>query len=256
MSRPLANADIPFSAFLFIAISLIPVSASADTLRLAVAANFTDVTRVIVPRFEQASGHTVKVSFGSTGKLYAQTIHGAPFDLFLAADAARPRRLVDEGHAVKGSRFTYARGRLVLWSADQDRIKGGEAFLSNGDFKRLAIANPTTAPYGVAAQQVLQHLGLWQEISKKLVRGDSIAQTFQFTATGNAEAGLVAASQVKGWGKPGSLWAIPDDYYQPIAQQAVILNRGAQNEGVLAFVQFLKSDAVKATIRGHGYGVE
>ena len=256
MSRLLANTNIPFHAVLFIALCFIPASGNTETLRLAVAANFTDVTRVIVPRFEQASGHTVKVSFGSTGKLYAQTIHGAPFDLFLAADAERPRRLVEEGLAVKGSRFTYARGRLVLWSADKDRFKDGEAFLLNGDFKRLAIANPKTAPYGVAAQQVLQHLGLWQEISKKLVRGDSIAQTFQFTATANAELGLVAASQVKGWSKPGSLWVIPNDYYQPISQQAVLLNRGAQNEAALAFLQFLKSDAVRATIREHGYGVE
>ena len=256
MFRVLANTNISFRVFLYIALLFLSAAAKAETLRLAVAANFTEVTRVIVPRFERASGHQVKVSFGSTGKLYAQTVHGAPFDVFLAADEARPRRLMEEGLAVKGSRFTYARGRLVLWSADDALFKQGETFLARGNFRRLAIANPKTAPYGVAAQQVLQHLGVWETVASRLVRGDSIAQTFQFTATANAQLGLVAASQVKAWKHPGSLWSIPDDYYQPISQQAVLLTRGEQNIAALAFLKFLKSDAVRAIIRDHGYAVE
>ncbi len=256
MFRVLANTNISFRGFLYLALLFLPAAAKAETLRLAVAANFTDVTRVLVPRFEQASGHQVKVSFGSTGKLYAQTLHGAPFDVFLAADEARPRRLVEEGLAVKGTRFTYARGRLVLWSADEERFDDGKTFLIHGNFRRLAIANPQTAPYGVAARQVLQHLGVWESVSKKLVRGDSIAQTFQFTATANAQLGLVAASQVKAWKQTGSLWSIPDAYYQPISQQAVLLKKGENNHAALAFLEFLRTDPVKATIRDHGYAVE
>ncbi len=256
MFRVLANTNISLRVFLYLALLSLSAAARAETLRLAVAANFTDITRVLVPRFEQGSGHQVKASFGSTGKLYAQITHGAPFDIFLAADEARPRLLVAEGLAVEGSRFTYAQGRLVLWSADDALFKDGEAFLAKGDFSRLAIANPKTAPYGVAAQQVLQHLGIWKAVMSKLVRGDSIAQTFQFTATANAQLGLVAASQVKAWKQPGSLWSIPDAYYQPISQQAVLLTRGEKNVAAQAFLEFLRSDAGRAIIRDHGYAVE
>jgi molybdate transport system substrate-binding protein len=227
-----------------------------ETVRLAVAANFTDVSHVIVPLFEQQSGHTAKVSFGSTGKLYAQIVHGAPFDLFLAADEAQPRRLEEEGRAVAGSRFTYARGRLVLWSAKPELFTDGEDFLRRGDFRRLAIANPNTAPYGAAAQQLLQRLGVWEALSAKLVRGESIAQAFQFTATGNAELGLVAASQVKAWSQPGSLWPIPETMHQPITQQAVLLRRGEQNVAALAFMQFLQGSEARTIIQDHGYAVE
>ncbi|MEN8169655.1 MAG: molybdate ABC transporter substrate-binding protein [Pseudomonadota bacterium] len=250
------NANTLFLIILILTSILLPAAGKSETLHLAVAANFTDVTRIVVPLFEKHTDHNVKVSFGSTGKLYAQIVHGAPFDIFLAADEARPRRLAEEGYAVKGSGFTYARGRLVLWSADKNLFNKGEAFLRDDSFRKLAIANPSTAPYGLAAQQVLQHLGIWEALSAKLVRGDSISQAFQFTATGNAELGLVAASQVKAWPQPGSQWVIPDDYYQPISQQAVLLKRGEQNAAAVAFISFLRSNEARTIIRDYGYAVE
>jgi molybdate transport system substrate-binding protein len=243
-------------SLLLLSLFLLPLISYSETLRIAVAANFTGATQELVSRFEQRSGHELKVSFGSTGKLYAQITHGAPFALFLAADEARPARLIQEGLAVAGSRTTYARGRLVLWSADEKRITEGADELRQGAFRRLAIANPQTAPYGLAAQQVLQHLGLWNQLSGALVRGDSIAQTFQFTATGNAELGLVAASQVKAWPHKGSLWEIPQGYYQSIAQQVVLLKHGEESDAAKDFLQFLQSDEARAVIRDFGYAVE
>lgn len=228
----------------------------AQTVRLAVAANFTDVSRELVPRFERQSGHSVKVSFGSTGKLYAQVVNGAPFDILLAADVARPQRLVKEGLAVATSRFTYARGRLVLWSADLNAFADGKAYLQQGSFRKLAVANPQTAPYGLAAQQVLQQLGLWENLQPKLVFGDSIAQTFQFAATTNAEAGVVAASQAKAWPQGGSQWLIPEELHQPIAQQAVLLKRGEGNPAALVFLEYLRGEEAKGVIRDFGYAVE
>lgn len=229
----------------------------ADEVSVAVAANFTDATRDIVPLFEKATGHTVKVSFGSTGKLYSQIEHGAPFQVFLAADSKRPKKAEAEGLAVQGTRFTYAMGKLALWSAKPGAIKDGEAYLKESGFTRIAIANPKTAPYGLAAQQVMEHLGTWPKVQGKLVRGDSIAQTFQFVATGNAEAGFVALSQVKAWKKgEGSAWEIPQAYYEPIEQQAVMLNEGSENPAAKAFIEFLKSDAARSVITGYGYGVK
>ena len=228
----------------------------ADEINIAVAANFTDASRDIIPLFEQASGHKVKASYGSTGKLYAQIEHGAPFEVFLAADIKRPKKAEATGLAVAGSRFTYARGRLVLWSPKPDAFSNGEDYLKAHTFKHAAMANPKTAPYGLAAQQVLQHLGIWQKVRNKMVRGDSIAQTFQFTATGNAESGFVAYSQVKAWNKDGSLWIIPVDYYAPIEQQAVLLQRGKHSAAASAFLEFLKSTGAHQVIRDYGYGLE
>ncbi|MCW8918143.1 MAG: molybdate ABC transporter substrate-binding protein [Gammaproteobacteria bacterium] len=231
-------------------------TALGETARIAVAANFTDVTYALASLFEQQTGHTVTASFGSTGKLYAQIVHGAPFDLFLAADAAQPRRLESDGLAVAGSRFTYARGRLVLWSAQPELFTDGVAFLRRGEFRRLAIANPQTAPYGAAARQLLQRLGVWPALSAKLVRGDSIAQAFQFTATGNAELGLVAASQVRAWARPGSIWLVPESMHQPIVQQAVLLRRGEESVAAQDFMRFLRGSEARTVIRDHGYAVE
>jgi molybdate transport system substrate-binding protein len=233
------------------------LSAQADVVSVAVAANFTDATRDIIPLFEKASGHTVKVSFGSTGKLYSQIEHGAPFQVFLAADSKRPKKAEAAGLAVNGTRFTYAMGKLALWSPKQGVFNDGEAFVKKGEFKRAAIANPKTAPYGLAAKQVMEHLGIWSQMKGKVVRGDSIAQTFQFVATGNAEVGFVALSQVKAWKEAkGSMWTIPQSYYTPIAQQAVLLKKGADNKAAKAFLEFLKSDQARAVITGYGYGVE
>ncbi|WP_167631667.1 molybdate ABC transporter substrate-binding protein [Mariprofundus ferrooxydans] len=241
-------------------LSLILLAATpvaAGEVSVAVAANFTDAARDLAPLFEKATGHTAKISFGSTGKLYAQIENGAPFDLFLAADSKRPEKAEAAGLAVAGSRFTYARGKLCLWSSRSGAWRDGVIWLKRGAFNHIAIANPKTAPYGMAAEQVMQQLGVWQGLQGKLVRGDSIAQTFQFVASGNAEAGFVAGSQVKGWkGDPGSVWEIPVSLYQPITQQAVLLNRGRDNPAAKAFLEFLHSDAARAVISAYGYGVE
>lgn len=228
----------------------------AEPLRLAVAANFVDVCREIAAEFSQQYGYQSRISFGSTGKLYAQIMHGAPFDILLAADAARPQRLVEQGMAVEASRFTYARGRLTLWSAKPGQFDDGEEALRRGNFDRLAMANPETAPYGLAARQTLQHLGLWQTLERKVVQGESIAQAFQFTASGNALLGLVARSQFKSWPAAGSLWLVPEGYHQPIRQQAVLLTQGADKPSATTFLQFLQSAGIKQLIRRHGYGVD
>ena len=234
---------------------VLPVT--AQEVSVAVAANFTDATRDIVPLFEQATGHKVKVSFGSTGKLYAQIENGAPFEVFLAADSKRPKKAEAEGLAVNGSRFTYAMGKLALWSPVAGRFDNAEAYLKKGDFAHVSIANPKTAPYGLAAQQVLQHLGVWDKLQGKIVRGDSIAQTFQFAASGNAQIGFVAMSQVKAWKKSEvSVWDIPQTYYAPIEQQAVLLEKGETNAAAQAFLEFLKSREAHKVITAYGYGVK
>ena len=231
--------------------------AQAGEVSVAVAANFTDATREIVPLFEKATGHTAKVSFGSTGKLYSQIENGAPFEVFLAADTKRPIKAEKAGLAVPGKRFVYAKGKLVLWSAKKGLFQDGEQFLKSGGFEHLALANPKTAPYGLAAQQVMEHLGVWSGLQSKLVRGDSIAQTFQFVASGNAQAGFVAYSQVKAWkGDAGSSWLVPAAYYKPIDQAVVLLKKGEANPAAQAFFDFLKSDAAHKVIERFGYGIE
>jgi len=243
------------ASLLAVPVTLTCGQALAGEVIVAVAANFTNATRDIVPLFEKATGHTAKVSFGSTGKLFAQIENGAPFEVFLAADSKRPEKAEKEGLAVPGTRFTYARGKLALWSAKPGVFKDGESYVKSLVFPRAAIANPRTAPYGLAAQQVMGHLGVWEQARPKLVQGDSIAQTFQFVATGNAEVGFVAFSQVKAWGKDaGSLWQIPETYYAPIAQQAVLLKKGEGNPAARAFLDFLKTPEAHAVISG--YGVE
>lgn len=229
----------------------------AGEVSVAVAANFTDATRQIVLLFEKATGHKARVSYGSTGKLYAQIEHGAPFEVYLAADTKRPIKAEKEGLAVMGSRFVYARGKLVLWSARADLFSDGESYLKNATFSRVAMANPKTAPYGFAARQVMEHIGIWSRLQSRLVRGDSIAQTFQFVATSNAQAGFVAYSQVKAWkGSAGSIWLIPANYYAPINQAAVLLKKGQSNPAAKAFLEFLKGPAARKVIERYGYGVE
>jgi molybdate transport system substrate-binding protein len=232
-------------------------SARADEVLIAVAANFTDATRDLLPLFESQTGHTAQASFGSTGKLYAQITHGAPFEVFLAADAARPLLAESDGWAVPGTRFTYATGQLVLWSAQEELFADGEAYLKGLTYSRLAIANPRTAPYGLAAQEVLEHLEIWDQVKDRLVQGDSIAQTFQFVATENAQVGFVARSQVLAWeNEGGSSWIVPQDFHAPIGQQAVLLNKGEDNPAARAFMSFLSSSSARDIITGYGYGVE
>lgn len=240
---------------LFVSLSNLSI---ADEVSVAVAANFTEAARKIADEFEQSSGHHTRLSFGSTGQLYTQITNGAPFEVFLAADAARPENAEQEGYAVSGSRFTYARGALVLWSPKPNLFDDGETWLEHGEYGRIAIANPKTAPYGLAAQQVLQKLGLRDRLDGELARGNSIAQTFQFAATGNADAGFVALSQVianeaAGNVDAGSVWTIPADDYAPIEQQAVLLRKGENNPAARAFIAFMKSAAARAIIGGYGY---
>jgi len=231
--------------------------AIAEVVNIAVAANFTDAMHRLIPVFEENTGHTAKVSYASTGKLYAQIQHGAPFEIYLAADTARPVRAIKSGLAVDGARFVYARGKVVLWSAHSGLFNDGMAFLKSGDYKHLAMANPKTAPYGKAAQEVMEHLGIWETRQQQIVRGDSIAQAFQFAVTGNVDAGFVALSQVKAWKDSNtSLWEIPQSYYSPIEQSAVLLKKGEKNPAAKAFMRFLQSQSAKKIIAGLGYGVE
>ncbi len=241
----------------FIAVAFFSVShlVWADSVNIAVAANFAAPAREIGEAFQQSSEHTVIISSGSTGKLFAQIEHGAPFDLFLAADSRRPQLLEHNGKAVPGSRFTYALGRIVLWSPRPGYVDEHGVILKEGDFKRLAIANPRLAPYGLAAQQVMERLGLWSGLRRRLVRGENIAQTFQFVVSGNASLGFVALAQVRAAGDSGSVWHVPDELYQPIRQQAVLLQRGQKSAAANAFFRYLQGSEAREIIRSMGHDV-
>ncbi|MBK1850797.1 molybdate ABC transporter substrate-binding protein [Marinobacter sp. 1-4A] len=232
-------------------------AAHAADVRIAVAANFTDTTRDLIVAFHEATGLEAVASYGSTGKLYAQIDNGAPFDVFLAADSHRPELLEKSGQGVAGTRFTYARGKLALWTPTPGTFEDPKAWLESGEFARLAIANPKTAPYGFAAQEVLTKMDLWDSLQSRLVRGDSIAQTFQFVATTNAQSGFVALSQVRAWdSQGGSLWMIPQSYYSPINQQAILLTRSESNQAAHQWIEFLRSDTAKNIIEEFGYETE
>lgn len=229
--------------------------AYADVVQVAVAANFAAPVARIAEAFQAASGHTLKLSSGATGKFHAQIVAGAPFEVLLAADTRTPQQLVASGHAVAASRFTYATGRLVLWSATPGVVDPQGAVLATGRFEHLAIANPKTAPYGSAAMQVLRARGLAERLTPKLVTGESIAQAFQFVATGNARLGFVALSQLSTPGRQpsGSMWLVPADLHEPIRQDAVLLRAGANSPAALAWLAYLRSDAARAIIRAYGY---
>jgi molybdate transport system substrate-binding protein len=231
------------------------LAAQAGTVQVAVAANFAAPMERIATAFQAASGHTLELSSGATGKFHAQILAGAPFEVLLAADSGTPQALIDAGQAVAGSRFTYATGRLVLWSAAPDRVDERGDVLKTGEFKHLAIANPKTAPYGAAAMQVLRALSLQQSLAPKLVTGESIAQAYQFVATGNAEIGFVALSQVSGpdRAKQGSMWLVPPQMHDPIRQDAVLLQAGHGNPAARALLAFMHSDAARAIVRAYGY---
>lgn len=243
-----------FTGLFAVAVGMTAVgsAASAEQTRVAVAANFTEAVVEIGRLFREHTGHEAIFSFGSTGKLYTQITQGAPFEVFLAADRRHPERAVAEGHAVADSRFTYATGRIVLFSIDEGRVTGPET-LRNGAFTRIAIANPATAPYGAAAVQVMQALGVHATLAPRIVQGDSIAQTYQFVATGNAELGFVALSQIVG-SQAGSRWLVPADLYPPLAQDAVLLERGRNNPAAVAFMDFLKGPQAAGVITRFGYG--
>lgn len=237
------------------ALSLAAAGAMAAQVRVAVAANFTSTMKKLAARFEATSGDKVVISFGSTGKLYTQIVNGAPYDVFLAADTLRPQLLVKNGKAVAKSLFTYALGRLVLWSPNPNLVDTEGTILNDGDFEHLAIANPKTAPYGEAAMEVMNGLGVYDTIKDRIVEGDNIAQTFQFVATGDAQIGFVALSQVKTVHK-GSWWAVPQGYYTPIRQDVVLLKSAAGNKAAKALMTFLHSGEAQAIIANSGYGVD
>jgi molybdate transport system substrate-binding protein len=261
MSRPSAfcHALKALIAFLTVASPLAPSPAHADEALVAVAANFAEVVEKLEAMFEASSGHTLTTTTGSTGKLYAQITKGAPFDVLLAADQARPAKLEAGGFAVAGSRFTYAVGRLSLWSPDPERIGAdGLATLRAADFDHLAIANPDLAPYGRAARQMLTSFALWDALAPRIVMGENVGQTFSMVATGNAELGLVAKSYAISARnqQPGSRWDVPADAHDPIRQDAVLLQADADNAAAAAFLAFLHSDEARAAIESFGYVVE
>ena len=228
-----------------------PGALAADEVRVAVAANFALAAREIGELFAEATGHEALLSFGSSGQLYAQITQGAPFDVFLAADRSYPRRAVEDGHAVADSLFTYATGRLVLFSADPGRV-AGRVSLEEGEFTRLAIANPELAPYGAAAVEVLTALGLADRLRPRLVRGNNVAQTYQFVITGNAELGFVALAQVIAH-EHGSRWIVPRELHSPIAQDAVLLRRSADSAAAAAFLAFVRGPVAAAVLERYGY---
>ena len=234
---------------------LLSLSASAGEVQLAVAANFTAPMQKIAAEFEKDSGHKARLMFGATGKFYAQISNGAPFEVLLSADDETPARLEKDGLAVAGSRFTYATGRLVLWSAREGYVDDKGDVLKKGDFRHLSIANPTTAPYGAAAIQTLSKLGLLPALEPRFVQGENIAQTHSFIVSGNAELGFIALSQVFRDGQlaSGSAWIVPANLHEPIRQDAVLLAKGQSNPAAAALLKYLKGDKARSIIKSFGY---
>jgi molybdate transport system substrate-binding protein len=252
--RPRLRCALP----LLLALGLGGPAAGKEAM-VAVAANFSEVAERLARDYERESGHKLILVAGSTGKLHAQITHGAPFDVFLSADPASPERLEREGLAVAGSRFTYAIGRLTLWSAEPGRLGGdAAATLKQGKFRRLAIANPALAPYGAAAQQTLESLGLWERSKERIVMGETVGQAYALVASGNAELGFVALSYVLSprHETRGSRWDVPQELYAPIRQDAVLLQRGAGNPAARGFLDFLRSGKAQAALATYGYGLE
>ena len=240
-----------------IAILTVMGTAHAGEVQVAVAANFAGPMEKLAEQFQRDTGHKAVVATGATGKFYAQIRNGAPFEVLLAADDDTPARLETEGHVAAGSRFTYAVGRLVLWSARDGVVDAGGNVLKTGSYKHLAIANPKTAPYGAAAVATLRKLGLYESVQPRIVQGENIAQAWQFASTGNAELGFVAQAQVWRDGKftSGSGWIVPATMHEPIRQDAALLAKGAGNPAARALLQYLRTDKAKALIRSFGYEV-
>ena len=232
-------------------------AARADEVQVAVAANFAAPAKLIAADFQKETGHTAVLAFGATGKFYAQIRNGAPFEVLLAADDETPARLEGEGAAVAGTRFAYATGRLVLWSIKPGYVDDRGEALAKGEFKHLAIANPKLAPYGAAAVEALTAMKLIDLVQPKFVQAENIAQAYQFVATGNAELGFVALSQVTKDGRiaEGSSWIVPARLHRPIRQDAVLLEKGKGNRAAAAWLGFLRSDKAKGMIKSFGYEI-
>lgn len=249
------------SLVLFIA-GLASTATQADTATVAVASNFANVMAELETQFEAKSGHTLNVAYGSSGKFFAQIRHGAPFDVFLSADATKPQALAKAGSALPATQFTYALGTLVVWSANPDLKLTEGAALKRQQFKKLALANPRLAPYGLASQQTLAALGLEKSTRARWVQGENITQAFQFIATGNADLGFVALSQLlaqQGRGPQfGSdyYWRVPHSLYEPIRQDAILLKRGEKNPAAQALLVYLQSDAATSIIKAGGYDLD
>lgn len=229
--------------------------AHADTTLVAVAANFSKPMTEIAAEFEKATGNSAKLSFGSSGKFVSHIENGGPFEIFMSADETSPQKLEHSGLSVPGSQFTYAMGKLVLWSAKPGYVDDEGQILAAGGFKHLALADPKLAPYGVAAVKVLKKMGVMEKLQPLFVQGENIAQTYQFVSTANAELGFVALSQVIENGKiaQGSGWIIPANYYTPIRQSVVLMKMGAENPAALALMDYLKSATALAIIEKYGY---
>ena len=259
MATSSLRRKIPGFALPLLMIPFLGGPAAAEEAVVAVAANFIEVAEQLEKEFERQIGHTLTFVAGSTGKLYAQIANGAPFDVFLSADQERPERLEKERLAVAGSRFTYATGRLALWSSEPGRIGGdGAATLRKGEFRRLAIANPELAPYGAAAKETLEKLGLWERFKERIVMGETIGQAHTLIASGNAELGFVALSSLVSPQSEakGSRWDVPPRLHAPIHQDAVLLARAAGNAAARGFLDFLRSEKAKAVIRSYGYSID
>lgn len=230
-------------------------NAQADEVQVAVAANFTAPIQAIAADFEKDTGHKLIAAYGATGQFYTQIKNGAPFEVFLAADDSTPARLEKEGDIAPGSRFTYAIGTLALWSAKDGYVDASGKVLKDNQYQHLSIADPKTAPYGLAATQVLAKLGLTDKVKDKLVTGQNITQAFQFISTGNAELGFVALSQIYKDGKvtSGSAWIVPADMHESIKQDAVLLTKGKDNAAAKALMDYLKGPKAAAVIKSYGY---
>ena len=239
----------------FVLALFVSVATHAAEVKVAVAANFAQTLKEISTVFEQDTGHKLAITRGSTGKLYAQISQGAPFEVLLSADDETPEKLITEGKAITGTRLTYAIGRLALWSPKPDLVDEGGQVLKTDKFRFLAIANARVAPYGRAAVQVMQKLGVLASIEPRVVQGESITQTFQFVSTGNAQLGFVALSQITENGKlkSGSAWIVPENMHEQLRQDAVLLNPGKDSAAASALLNFLKSDKAKKIIASHGY---
>lgn len=239
-----------FISYIFFTFS---ITGLCEETLVAVASNFTAPAKTLAAAFNEKTGHKAIISFGSTGKLFTQISHGAPFDVFLAADTQRPRKAIEEGLATESSYSIYARGRLALFSLDKSLVDSGGQVLATNNITRMAIANPKTAPYGMAAKEVLSTLA--PNLKTKLVMGENIAQTYQFVISRNVQMGFVALSQVIKQTE-GSMWLVPENIHSPLNQAAVLLKKGQNNAAATAFMVFLKSDIAKNIIKQYGYQVE
>ena len=234
---------------------LLPLQALAGEVSVAVASNFSAPMTRIARDFERDTGHKAVLAFGATGQFHAQILHGAPFEVLLAADDRAPRQMEAQGRVVEGSRFTYAVGRLALWSRQPGVVDAHAAVLGRGGFDRLAVADPKLAPYGVAAMETLEHLGLREKLAARIVTGASVAQAYKFVASGSAGLGFVALSQVveNGRLREGSAWIVPSSMHAPIRQDAVLLKTGRANPAAVALMAYLKGDKAREVIVSHGY---